>query len=126
VDSFRTGKGRLVVIMVVRLITKVKQPVSTAVCRRLRRTLRRRLPSVARIEINRQVLAENLAPEKVRALQLAPVELIEGANTLIIEGSSIVVARAWITDPDAWKQLAQSVRAGTVRRFDATQLQLTD
>lgn len=81
---------------------------------------------MARIEINRQVLAENLAPEKVRALQLAPVELIEGANTLIIEGSSIVVARAWITDPDAWKQLAKSVRAGTVRRFDATQLQLTD
>lgn len=112
--------------MVVRLISKVKQPVLTAVCRRLRPTLRRRLPSVARIEINRQVLAENLALEKVRALQLAPVELIDGAGTLIIEGSSIVVARAWITDPDAWKQLAQSVRAGTVRRFDATQLQLTD
>src|ERR1700724_1655337 len=51
-----------------------------------RRTPRRRLPSVARIEINRQVLAENLSPEKVRALQLAPVELIEGTGTLIIDG----------------------------------------
>ena len=81
---------------------------------------------MARIEINRQELAENVTPEKVRALQLAPVELIDGAGTLIIEGPSIVVARAWITDPDAWKQLAQSVRVGTVRRFDATQLQLTD
>jgi len=81
---------------------------------------------VARIEISRQVLAENLAPEKMRALQLAPVELLEGPDTLIIQGPSIVVARAWITDPDAWKQLAESVRDGTVRRFDATQLQLTD
>ena len=90
------------------------------------RIFRRTLPSVARIEINRQELAENVTPEKVRALQRAPVELIDGAGTLIIEGPSIVVARAWITDPDAWKQLAQSVRAGTVRRFDATQLQLTD
>jgi hypothetical protein len=81
---------------------------------------------VARIEISRQILAENLSPDKVRALQLAPIELIERAGTLIIEGSSIVVARAWITDPDAWKQLAQSVRAGTIRRFDATQLQLSD
>jgi hypothetical protein len=81
---------------------------------------------VARIEINRQVVAENLTPDKVRALQLAPIELTEGTDVLIIEGESIVVARAWITDPDAWKQLAQSVRAGTVRRFDATQLQLAD
>jgi hypothetical protein len=81
---------------------------------------------VARIEINRQLLAENLTPDKLRALQLAPVDLVEEAGTLIIEGPSIVVARAWITDPDAWKQLPQSVRAGTVRRFDATQLHVTD
>ena len=81
---------------------------------------------MARIEINRHVLAENLSRDKVRALQLAPVELIDSPDALIIDGSSIVVARAWITDPDAWKQLAQSVRAGTVRRFDATQLQVTD
>jgi len=81
---------------------------------------------VARIEINRQVLAANLTPEKVRALQLAPVELTEDGVVLTIEGPSIVIARAWITDPDAWKQLAQSVRAGTVRRFDATQLQVAD
>jgi hypothetical protein len=81
---------------------------------------------VARIEINRQVLAENLATDKVRALQLAPIELTQSGDVLAIEGPSIVIARAWIRDPDAWKQLAQSVRAGTVRRFDATQLQLTD
>jgi hypothetical protein len=81
---------------------------------------------VARIEINRQVLAANLTPEKVRALQLAPVELTEVGEVLTIEGPAIVVARAWITDPDAWKQLAQSVRAGEVTRFDATQLQLMD
>ena len=89
-------------------------------------TLGRTLPSVARIEINRQVLAENLTPDKVRALQLAPIDLIEGPDALIIEGPSIVVARAWITDPDAWKQIGQSVRAGTVRRLDATQLQVAD
>ena len=81
---------------------------------------------MARIEINRKVLAENLPPDKVRALQLAPIELTETGDVLAIEGPSIVIARAWIRDPDAWKQLALSVRAGTVRRFDATQLQLTD
>ena len=81
---------------------------------------------MARIAINRQVLAANLTPEKVRALQLAPVALTEEGEVLTIEGRSIVIARAWITDPDAWKQLAQSVRAGTVRRFDATQLQVAD
>jgi hypothetical protein len=81
---------------------------------------------VARIEISRQVLAANLTPEKVRALQLAPVELTNDGEVLAIEGPSIVIARAWITDPDAWKQLAQSVRAGEVARFDATQLQLVD
>jgi hypothetical protein len=81
---------------------------------------------VARIEINRQVLAENLTPEKIRALQLAPIDLADGDGTLVIEGISIVVARAWITDPDAWKQMARFVRSGEVRRFDATQLQLED
>jgi hypothetical protein len=81
---------------------------------------------VARIEIDRQVLAENVTPDKIRALQLAPVDLTEGDGTLIIEGTAIVVARAGITDPDAWKQMAQSVRAGEVARFDATQLQLKD
>ena len=58
--------------------------------------------------------------------QLAPIELTQSGDVLAIEGPSIVIARAWIRDPDAWRQLAQSVRAGTVRRFDATQLQLTD
>jgi len=72
------------------------------------------------------VLAQSLTPDKVRSLQLAPIEVIDDPGALIIEGRSIVVARAWITDPDAWKQLAQSVRAGEVRRFDATQLQVED
>ena len=60
-------------------------------------------------------------------IEAGPVGL-GGPSTgaLIIEGRSIVVARAWITDPEAWKQLAQSVRAGEVRRFDATQLQVED
>ena len=81
---------------------------------------------MARIEIKRLILAENLTPDKVRSLQLAPVDLSEGPDALIIEGRSIVVARAWITDPDAWREIAQSVRAGAVRRFDATQLQVSD
>ena len=112
--------------MVVGLIGKVKQPVSTAVCRNHDLGLRRTLRCVARIEIRRQVLAPNLTPDKVRALQLAPVELTEEGDVLAIDGPSIVIARAWITDPDAWKQLAQSVRAGEVARFDATQLQVVD
>ena len=81
---------------------------------------------MARIEIERRILKENLTPEKMRALQLAPIELIDSGERLAIEGPSIVIARAWITDPQAWTQLAQSVRAGSVRRFDATQLQVAD
>ena len=112
--------------MVIERTPPVKQAVLTAVCRTAGPVSRRRLPSVARIEINRRVLAGNLTPDKVRALQLAPVELTEDGEVLALEGPSIVIARAWITDPDAWKQLTQSVRAGTVRRFDATQLQVAD
>jgi hypothetical protein len=81
---------------------------------------------MARIEIARSVLKENLTPEKMRALQMAPIELSDSGPRLVIEGPSIVIARAWITDPQAWTQLAQSVRSGVVRRFDATQLQLAD
>jgi hypothetical protein len=81
---------------------------------------------MARIEIERRVLKENLTSEKIRALQLVPIELSEGSELLVIDGPSIVIARAWITDPQAWTQLAQSVRAGEVRRFDATQLQVAD
>ena len=81
---------------------------------------------MARIEIERGVLRENLTPEKIQALQLAPIELTEGGELLVIEGPSIVIARAWIRDPQAWTQLPQSVRAGAVRRFDATQLQVAD
>ncbi len=81
---------------------------------------------MARIEIDRRVLKQNLTPEKMRALQLAPIELTESGELLLIEGPSIVIARAWITDPQAWTQLAESVRAGSVRRFDATQLVVAD
>jgi hypothetical protein len=81
---------------------------------------------MARIEIERRVLKENLTREKMQALQLSPIELSERDDRLVIEGPSIVIARAWIIDPQAWTQLAQSVRAGAVRRFDATQLQLAD
>jgi hypothetical protein len=81
---------------------------------------------MARIEIARSVLKENLTPEKMRALQMAPIELSDSGQRLVIEGPSIVIARAWITDPQAWNLLAQSVRSGVVRRFDATQLQLAD
>jgi hypothetical protein len=81
---------------------------------------------MARIEIERRILKENVTPEKMRALQLSPIELRESGERLVIEGASIVIARAWIIDPQAWTQLAQSVRAGAVRRFDATQLQLAD
>ncbi len=81
---------------------------------------------MARIEIDRRVLKQNLTSEKMRALQLAPIELTETGELLVIEGTSIVIARAWITDPQAWAQLAQAVRAGGVRRFDATQLLLAD
>ena len=81
---------------------------------------------MARIEIERRILKENLTPEKIQALQLNPVEIRESGELLAIEGPSIVIARAWITDPQAWTQLAQSVRSGGVRRFDATQLQVAD
>jgi hypothetical protein len=81
---------------------------------------------MARIEIERRILKQNLTLEKMRALQPVPIDVVESADRLVIEGPSIVIARAWITDPDAWTLLAQSVRAGSVRRFDATQLQVAD
>ena len=112
--------------MVVWLTPKVKQEGLTAVCRSRRSAGSLDSPGMARIEIERRVLKENLTPEKVRALQLAPIDVSERGERLVIEGPSIVIARAWITDPQAWTQLAQSVRAGGVRRFDATQLQVAD
>ena len=112
--------------MVVWLTPKVKQGVLTAVCRSRRPAGGLDSPGMARIEIERSVLKENLTPEKMRALQLAPIDVSETGERLVIEGPSIVIARAWITDPQAWTQLAQSVRSGVVRRFDATQLQLAD
>jgi hypothetical protein len=81
---------------------------------------------MARIEIERRILKPNLTPDKVRALQLAPIEVVEHDERLVIDGPSIVIARAWVVDPQAWTQLPQSVRAGTVARFDATQLLVAD
>jgi hypothetical protein len=78
--------GRLVVTMVIERTPTVKQAVLTAVCRTAGPVSRRRLPSVARIEINRQVLAGNLTPDKVRALQLAPVDVTEDGEVLALEG----------------------------------------
>ena len=112
--------------MVVWLTPKVKQGVLTAVCRSRTSAGSLDSPGMARIEIERRVLKENLTSEKIQALQLAPVEIRDSGELLAIEGPSIVIARAWITDPQAWTQLAQSVRAGGLRRFDATQLQVAD
>jgi len=112
--------------MVVWLTPKVKQGVLTAVCRSRRSGGSLDSRGMARIEIERRVLKENLTAERIQALQLTPVEIRESGELLAIEGPSIVIARAWITDPQAWTQLAQSVRAGGVRRFDATQLQVAD
>src|ERR1700694_252727 len=112
--------------MVVWLTPKVKQGVLTAVCRSRQIAGGLHSPGMARIEMRRSVLKQNLTREKIRALQLAPIELTESAERLVIDGPSIVIARAWITAPQAWAQLAESVRAGGIRRFDATQLQVAD
>ena len=79
---------------------------------------------MARVEIERTVLAEGLAIEKVKALQLTPVEVSTNGTRMILEGPDIVVARAWVVDPEAWKGLASSVVAGRVLIFDATQLKV--
>jgi hypothetical protein len=79
---------------------------------------------VARVEIERTVLAEGLAIEKVMALQLSPVEVSSNGSKMILEGPDIVVARAWVVDPEAWKGLPSSVVAGHVLIFDATQLKV--
>jgi hypothetical protein len=79
---------------------------------------------VARVEIERSVLAEGLDLEKVKALQLSAVEISNNGSKMILEGPDIVIARAWIVDPEAWKGLASSVVAGHVEVFDATQLKV--
>jgi len=81
--------------------------------------------SVARVEIERTILAEGLAMEKVTALQLSPVQISNNGTRMILEGPEIVVARAWVVDPDAWKNLASSVVSGHVQVFDATQLKVS-
>ena len=112
--------------MVVWLTPKVKQAALTAVCRSRGPAGGLDSPEVARIEIDRRLLKQDLTPEKIRALQLAPVEVRERGERLVIDGPSVVIARAWITEPQAWAHLTESVRAGIIRRFDATQLQLAD
>jgi hypothetical protein len=112
--------------MVVWLTPKVKQGVLTAVCRSRATAGGLDSPGMARVEIERSVLKDNLTPEKIQALQLTPIEVGQRDDLLVIDGPSIVIARAWIKDPQAWAQLAQSVRAGSVKRFDATQLQVAD
>jgi len=79
---------------------------------------------VARVEIERTVLAEGLDMEKVKALQLSPVQISNNGTKMILEGPDIVVARAWVVDPEAWKGLASSVVTGSVQVFDATQLRV--
>lgn len=79
---------------------------------------------MARVEIERSILAEGLDIEKVKALQLSPVQVSNNGATMILEGPDIVVARAWVVDPDAWKSLASRVVAGRVQIFDATQMKV--
>ena len=62
--------------------------------------------------------------EKVMALQLSPVQISSNGTKMILEGPDIVVARAWVVDPEAWKGLASSVVTGRVQVFDATQLRV--
>jgi hypothetical protein len=54
---------------------------------------------VARVEIERTILAEGLDVEKVKALQLSLVQISNNGTKMILEGPDIVVARAWIVDP---------------------------
>lgn len=76
------------------------------------------------MEIDRTILAEGLDVEKVKALQLSPVQISNNGTKMVLEGPDIVVARAWVVDPEAWKGLAGSVVAGRVELFDATQLKV--
>ncbi len=86
----------------------------------------RQTGDVARVELDRAFLADGLLPAKVRALQLSPVEIHDNGSTMVIEGSAIVIARAWVVDPEAWRELPRSVTAGRVALFDATQMQVAD
>jgi hypothetical protein len=79
---------------------------------------------VARLEIERTILAEGLNVEKVKALQLSPVEVSNNGTKMILEGPDIVVARAWVVDPEAWKAMAATVVAGRVQVLDATQMKV--
>ncbi len=81
---------------------------------------------VARVELERNILAEGLLPAKVQSLQLAPVKVSDNGTKMIIEGPDIVVARAWVVDPEAWKALPKAVTNGRVALFDATQMKVAD
>ncbi len=81
---------------------------------------------VARVELERKILAEGLLPAKVQSLQLAPVEVSDNGTRMVIEGPDIVVARAWVVDPEAWKALPKAVTKGRVALFDATQMKVAD
>lgn len=79
---------------------------------------------MARVEIERTVLAEGLDLEKVKNLQLSAVQISNNGTKMILEGQDIVVARAWVVDPEAWKSMAASVVVGRVQVFDATQMKV--
>ena len=81
---------------------------------------------MARIEIERSILAPGLQSDKVKSLQLDPVQVSENGNSMVLEGPSIIVARAWVVDPEAWKGIAKAVKQGKVSLFDATQLKVAD
>lgn len=79
---------------------------------------------MARVELERTILAEGLDVEKVKGLQLSPVQISNNGTRMILEGPDIVVARAWVVDPEAWKGMAATVVAGRVQVLDATQMRV--
>ncbi len=81
---------------------------------------------MARIELDRTILAEGLQMAKVQSLQLESVRIQEDGPRLVIDGPAIVIARAWVVDPEAWRSLPGSVREGRVLVFDATQMKVAD
>jgi hypothetical protein len=81
---------------------------------------------VARIEIEHSILAPGLQADKVKSLQLDPVQVSENGSSMVLEGPSIIVARAWVVDPEAWKAIAGTVKQGKVALLDATQLKVSD
>lgn len=81
---------------------------------------------MARVELERHILAEGLQPAKVQSLQLGPVQISDNGSRLVIEGPDIIIARAWVVDPEAWKALHSTVTNGRIAVFDATQMRVAD